>query len=128
MPFHKEPPASFGRERRPCALGRSQGFQLRAPCQPWYAVLGPVPTKPAPACPGEREAREQCKRCSLPNPLQFQPAPGSFEVLGQKTWPVLMLRFFSMSLWYSSSLSLSVCLCVWKAEQCKSKSTGFGSR
>lgn len=55
MPFQKEPPASFGREGRSCALGRSQGFQLRATRQPWYADPGSVPTEPAPTCPREGE-------------------------------------------------------------------------
>lgn len=108
LPFQKEPPASFGREGRPCVLGRSQGLQLRAPRQPWYADPGSVPTEPAPTCPGEREARERWERCSLHTSFRFQPAPGSFEVLGQKAWQSTDAEvFFSEPLGFGFFLSLS---------------------
>lgn len=55
LPFQKEPQPALTAEGCPCELGKSQGFQLRAPYQPWYAGLGSVPTQPAPTCPEEEE-------------------------------------------------------------------------
>lgn len=81
--------------RASCALVRSQGFQLRAPRQPWYADPGCVPTEPAPTCPGERVARGRGKRCSLLT---------SFEVLGLASTDS---GVFTVSLGDSGSFSLS---------------------
>lgn len=57
------------------------------------------------------------------HPLLVPASFWAFEVLGQKAWPVLMLRFFSESLWDLGSFFLS----LWKADQHKSKSVDFRS-
>lgn len=73
LPFQKEPPASSGREGRPCALGRSPGFQPRAPRQAWCADPGSVPTAPAPTCPRER-SQGMMGKVFIPFSSQLPPA------------------------------------------------------